>query len=130
VVSFITEVTQNDFLFGICITDTDLLGGMTDGVYFRKVDGSAALAAVTEKDSVETETTPVVTLVADTTYELEFYFDGVSVEFFVNGLSVAKHTTNIPNDELLTPSFQFLSGSAGAKALAIRDDVRFIQVGR
>ena len=47
----ISDATQSDLLVGLCITDTALLGGMTDGVYFRKVDGSTSLAAVTEKNS-------------------------------------------------------------------------------
>lgn len=123
------EATQSDFLVGLCITDTDLLGGMTDGVYFRKVDGSTSVAFVTEKDSTETEATGVLTFAADTFYLLEFYFDGSSVEAFVDGVRVAQHTTNIPDDELLTPSIHFLTGNAAVETMNI-DWVRAIQVGR
>lgn len=123
------EATQSDLLVGLCITDTDLLGGMTDGTYFRKVDGSTSLAAVTEKDSTETETTGVLTVAADTDYILEFFFDGTSVEFFVDGTSVAKHTTNIPDDEALTPSIHFLTGNAAAETCQV-DWIRAIQIGR
>lgn len=124
-----SEATQSDFLAGLCITDTDLLGGMTDGVYFRKVDGSTSVSVVTEKNSSETETTGVLTFAADTDYDLEFYFDGSSVEFFVNGVSVGRHTLTIPDDEPLTPSVHFLSGAAGAKTMQI-DWIRTIQIGR
>lgn len=125
----VSEATQSDLLVGLCITDTDLLGGMTDGAYFRKVDGSTSLAFATEKDSTETETTGVLTVAADTFYVLEFYFDGTTVEAFVDGVSVASHSTNLPDNELLTPSIHYLAGSAGAKTATV-DWVRAIQVGR
>jgi hypothetical protein len=124
-----SEATQSDFLVGLCITDTTLLGGMTDGVYFRKVDGSTSVAFVTEKDSTETETTGVLTFAVDTYYVLEFYFDGSSIEAFVDGVRVAQHTTNIPDDELVTPSVHFLTGAAAVETMQI-DWVRAIQIGR
>lgn len=123
------EATQSDFLVGLCITDTDLLGGMTDGVYFRKVDASTSVAAVTEKNSTETETTGVLTFAADTYYILEFYFDGTSVYFYVDGALVATHTANIVNDEAITPSVHFLTGNAAVETMTI-DWVRAIQIGR
>jgi hypothetical protein len=125
----ISDKTQSDFIVGLCITDTTLLGGMTDGVYFRKVDGSASVAAVTEKDSTETETAAVSTMVDDTYVTLEFYFDGTSIEFYVDGVYVAKHTANIPDDELVTPSMHFLTGEAAVKTMTV-DWIRVIQVGR
>jgi hypothetical protein len=125
----ISDAAQSDILAGLCITDTDLLGAMTDGVYFRKVDGSAALAAVTEKNSSETETAAVHTMVADTFVTLEFFFDGSSVAFFVDGVQVANHTLTIPDDELLTPSIHFLTGEAVAKTATV-DWVRVLQIGR
>lgn len=124
-----SEATQSDFCVGLCITDTDLLGGMTDGVYFEKVDGATGISFTTEKDSTETQTDNCATFAADTYVLLEFYYDGASVEAFIDGTSVASHTTNIPDDELLTPSIQFLAGSAGAKTLSV-DWIRAIQIGR
>lgn len=123
------EATQSDFLVGLCITDTDLLGGLSDGVYFRKVDGSTAVAAVTEKDSTETETASVATFAADTYVILEFYYVGGSVYFYVDGTLVATHTANIPDDELLTPSIHFLTGNAAIETMTV-DWVRAIQIGR
>lgn len=122
------EATQSDLLVGLCITDTALLGGMTDGVYFRKVDGSTSLAVVTEKDSTETETTGVLAVAAATDYFLEFFFDGSSVEFYVDGVPVARHDTNIPVEQL-TPSIEFLTGNALVETLQV-DFVRAIQIGR
>jgi hypothetical protein len=125
----VSDVTQSDFLVGLCITDTTLLAGLTDGVYFRKVDGSAAVEFVTEKDSSETATAAVLTAVADTYYTLEFYFDGTSIEAFVDGAKVAQHTLTIPDDELVTPSVHFLAGEAVAKTMTI-DWIKAIQIGR
>lgn len=124
-----SDATQSDFVIGLCITDTTLLGGMTDGVYFRKVDGSTAVEFVTEKDSSETATTAVHTFAADTYVIYEFYFDGTSIEAFVDGVRVAQHTANIPDDELLTPSVHFLTGEGVAKTMTL-DWVRAIQIGR
>lgn len=113
------EATQSDFLVGLTITTTDALGGVTDGIYFRKIDATAAVAAVTEKDSTETVTAGVHTFAANTTVSLEFYHSGASVAFYVNGAEVAVHTTNIPDDEPLSPVIQWLAGSAGAKRMKI-----------
>lgn len=125
----ISNATESDFIVGLCITDTDLLAGMTDGVYFRKVDGSTALACVTETGSAETETTGVHTMVAATNVNLEFYFDGTSTVFFVNGTAVATHTAGHPTTELVTPSVEFLTGSGNARTMQI-DWIRAFQVGR
>lgn len=122
----ISDATQSDFIAGLCITDTTLLGGMTDGVYFRKVDGSTTVSAVLEKDSTETTGT-AHTAVADTFVILEFWFDGTSVHFYVDGVEITLLAqTNLCDDEWLTPSIHFLSGSAGAKTMEV-DWVRCVQ---
>jgi hypothetical protein len=122
------EATQSDLFAGLAITDTDILGGVTDAIGFTKVDGSTSVKTTLQKDSTETLSASVLT--ADTSYHiLEFYFDGSKVEFFVDGVSVGvPAVTNLPNDEELRPSVHFLSGSAGAKTLDI-DWIRVVQVG-
>lgn len=124
-----SEATQSDILAGLCITDTTLLGGMTDGVYLEKLDGSTSISCVTEKDSTETQTDSAGTFAADTYTIWEFFFDGTSVYFFVDGTLAATHTANIPDDEALTPSVHFLAGATTAKTLTI-DWIRAIQIGR
>lgn len=124
----LSEATQSDFLVGVAITDTDALGGLTDGVYFRKVDGATAVTCVIEKDSTETASSTLLT--ADTSsHTLEFFFDGAgTVTPFVDGTaSTALSGSNLPDDEFLTPTIHFLSGSAGAKTMTI-DWVRCIQL--
>lgn len=126
----INDVDQTDILFGLCVTDTTLLGGVADGVYLESLDGAATVSGVTEKDSTETQTDSIGTLTDATFSTLEFYFDGTSVYFFVDGTqSSTIHTTNIPDDVVLRPSIHFLTGEAVANTCDIRW-MRFIQVGR
>lgn len=125
----IDEATQSDALIGLVIGgNTTLLGGMTDGIYFRTVDGSAALTFVTEKDSTETSTA-AATLSAATTYYLTFVCDGTStVHGYVNGTLVGSHTTNIPDDEALTVGIAYLNGAAqSSKGLEV-DYVKVIGI--
>lgn len=111
----ISEATQSDFLVGLCITDTDLLGAMTDGIYFRKIDGSTTMALVLEKDSTETSTSFGTAIAADTWYVLEFLWDGTAVNWWVDGVQqTAPAVTNLPNDEWLTPSVHVLAGTTSA----------------
>lgn len=117
----ISDATQSDILVGLCITDTDLLGGLTDGIYFRKADGSTTMSAVLEQDS--TETTGTALTVADATdMYLEIVCNGVTVDFYVDGTMLTQLAqTNVPDDELLTPSIHFLTGEAAAKTCLVKD---------
>lgn len=121
----ISSATQSDILFGLCITDTALLGGMTDGAYFRKVDGSTDLYFVIEKDSTETAT---VEATADTSYHIyEFYFDGTNCQPYIDGVAGTQVTTNLPDNEVLTPSIEFLTGTTAAITCTV-DWLRVIQI--
>jgi hypothetical protein len=113
------DATQTDFLVGLCITDTDLLGAMTDGVYFRKVDASTTCNFVLEKNSTETATA-AATIADDTFVTLEWYYDGTYVDFFVDGVAGTRPAvTNLVGDEELTPSIHFLTGEADTNILTI-----------
>lgn len=125
-----SDITESDTFIGLSITDTTILGGATDSIGFRNVDATADLTFVIEKDSTETITTGLATLVAATNVDLEFYFDGTNIEVFVNGVSVATPAvTNLPDNEGLTISWAFLNGAAGAETEQI-DRLTVIQVGR
>ena len=106
--------TQVDFLTGLCVTDTDLLGAMTEGAYFRKVDGSTNVEFVTELGSVESSN--IVDVYAAGTYvTYEFYFDGSDMYVYVDSvltLTISNSITLLPDTSLLTPSIHFLSGVA------------------
>lgn len=126
---YVDEAKQSDFLLGLCIGgNTTLLGGMTDGAYFRSVDGSAAMTFVTEKDSTETSTA-AATVVAATTYILQIVLDGTGTVYgYVNGTCVASHTTNLPDDEALTISLAYLNGAAQASKGLHVDYIRCIAI--
>ena len=115
----VEDADQTDFLFGLCITDTTLLGGMTDGIYVQSVDGSAAITLELEKDSTATSTA-IGTLTDDTFVIVEFVFDGTNVDCWVDGtLQTRPAVTNLPDDEELTPSLAMLTGEAVANTVTI-----------
>jgi len=118
----INDVTQSDLFVGLSITATDILGGVTDSIGFRKVDASAALSYMLEQDSTETTGTAIATMVADTDYYLEFVCNGVTVDFYVDGVLLTQLAqTNVPDDELLSPAIHFLTGEANAAACLIKE---------
>jgi len=124
----VSEATQSDFLLGLAITTTDALGGVTDGIYFRKVDGVTTCNFVLEKASTETETA-ALTVAAATDYVLEFYFDGTYADFWVNGVQGTRPAvTNLPDTEWLSPVMHFLSGAAGAGKNLEIDWIRVVQI--
>ena len=125
----INDVDQSDVFLGLAVTDTALLGGVTDGMYFRSVDGSAVLNFVMEKDSAES-TTAVATLADDTYITAEFLYSGSYVYVYIDGAlvaSIADTDTNFPNNELLRLSVEYLTGEATANTCYI-SDLRLIQI--
>ncbi len=125
-----SEATQNDILAGLCITDSTLLGGMSDGVYFEKLDGGTGTSFTVEKNATETQADALAVFAAATWTIWEFYWDGAILKAYINGVLVATPVlTNLPDDEFLTPSIQVLAGSAAINTLTI-DWIRAIQIGR
>jgi len=123
----VSSATQSDFLAGLCITDTTLTAGLTDGMYFRKPDASTTVSYVLEKNSTETTGT-AWTCVADTYVTAEILFDGTNVDFYVDGVLLTRLAqTNLPDDEYLTPSFEFLNGEAASCTITI-DWIRALQI--
>ena len=125
----INDVDQSDVFLGLAVTDTALLGGVTDGMYFRSVDGSAVLNFVLEKDSAET-TTAVATMTDATDIYAEFFYWGSNVYVYIDGVlvtTIADTDTNFPNNELLRLSFEFLTGEATANTCLVKE-MRIIQI--
>lgn len=123
----VNEILQCDFVLGLQITDTTPLA-VTDGVYFRKDDGDALLDAVVVKDSSASTLTGVKTLVADTYYQFQIYYDGGSyIQFRVDGEGVGKLAlTNMVDDEELAISFGIQQGEAtNAKIMSV-DYIRLV----
>lgn len=123
------DVDQSDYLLGVTITDTDPIGAVTDGIYFRSVDESAILNFVIEKDSVES-VTAAATLADATDIRVSFYFDGVNIIAAVNDVqmaSIARTDASFPNDELLRLTISLLTGEAVANSICIKS-LRLIQI--
>ena len=116
------DADQSDVLAGVAVTDTALLGAVTDGIYFRSVDASGNIMFVTEKDSVESST--VVGVMTDDAYmRCEFLVDEANVKAYVNGtlmVTTARTAATFPNDELMRLSLEFLTGEAVANVLTVR----------
>ena len=126
----INDVTQTDFFAGLAVTDTDILGGVTDRIGFESLDGSTDLKFMLEKDSTETLSSSIHTLVDATAIDLEFYWDGSGIEVFKNGASIlTPAVTNLPNDVGLRLTLQFLSGETANDTFQL-DRIRVIQIGR
>lgn len=125
----LSEHIQSDFLVGLAVTDTDVLGAVTDGLYFRSVDGSANVYFVAEKDSLETATA-VKAMNAATYTTFEIYYNGETCFHYVNRVftgSVHRDRPEFPNNELLRLTIEFLTGEGAAHTMSI-DWVRMIQI--
>lgn len=123
------DADQSDTFAGVAVTDTTLLGGVTDGMYFRSVDGAATVQFILEKDSTESSTS-VGTMSDDTDIVLEFFYWGSNVYVYVDGTlaaTIADSDTNFPNDELLRLSLEYLTGEAVANTAQVRW-MRLIQI--
>jgi hypothetical protein len=123
------DVDQSDYFFGVAVTDTALLGGVTDAIYFRSVDASAVLNFVIEKNSVES-TTAATTLTDATDVTASFYFDGENIIAAINDVqvvSIARTDASFPNDELMRLSVEVLTGEAVANTCTVKS-LRFIQI--
>lgn len=115
----VSEATQSDFYIGLAVTTTDALAGVTDGVAFRKADGSTDVYLVVEKNSSET-TAVVDTCAATTDVTLEFTWNGTYIDAYVDGvLQTRLAMTNLPNDEDLSPVIQFLTGADAAITMSV-----------
>jgi hypothetical protein len=125
----VSVAAANDVMIGLYITDTDPIGGVTDGVYFRSVDGSGAMSLVVEKNSTET-TTAAGTLANDTYVTVGFYYDGGStISVYWNDVRVGSSvTTNLPDDEELAVSFGIQNGEGAAGVLSL--DYLFVSKSR
>lgn len=128
----LNDATQTDYFVGLAITDTAILGGVTDRIGFEKLDGSTDVGFMVEKDSTETKSSAQGTAADDTFMVLEFYWAGAdsALYVFIDGTEVtAPATTNLPNDEALRLSLELLTGEAVANNMTVKW-LRVIQIGR
>jgi len=117
----INDATQSDILFGVAITDTTLLGGMTDGAYLECLDAATSVSAVAEKDSTESQDDSLGTLADDTVQYWELYWDGTTLYVYIDGSQVTTFVSgdNLPDNEGLRLSLAVLTGEAVAQTMNI-----------
>lgn len=117
----LVDADQQDVHVGFTIRDTDHAGGISDGIYFRIVDESAAISLVLEQDSTETATA-VGTAADATDVMLEMYYDGDYVYAYVDGVlaaSVAASNANFCNDEHLAVTIANQAGEGTANNMTL-----------
>ena len=114
-----SEANTSDLLFGVCVTDTTLIGGMTDGVYMESLAGGTGISVVTEKDSSETQTDSLGTM-STSAQVWEMFWDGTNISYYIDGVLVATVSSgNIADNEALRVSLAWLNGTAGVDTLDI-----------
>ena len=117
----VNDATQSDFAVGLVITDTTVIDGTTDGIFFRKADGATSVELVIEKDSTET-TVSCGDAADDTFMTLGFYYDPKIRKFSVYKDNVkvgSAVNTNAPDDEELAVTFAIQNGAAAAKIMTM-----------
>ena len=120
----VDEATQTDVLCGLASSDTTLIASAPNsGIYFMKDDGDANIDVVTRASGVETRTDSGIDLVSATSIRLDYHVVGVSrVDFYVNNVLVAQHTTNIPT-AIMRASQALLTGEAVAHLATFVSDL-------
>lgn len=119
----VSDATQSDLVIGLQVVDTTPLD-VTDGVYFLKADGSAALSVVCRKNATtgSTSAASIATIVADTFITVGFYYNGVDkVVYAIDGNVVGSldgSSAYLP-DTTCTISFAIQNGEAVAKTMTV-----------
>jgi len=119
----ISEATQSELWVGLGTADDDWNGGApNDYIAFTKADGSAICGFAVAKNGTAATVAGVHTFVDATDVTLEFYYDGSNVYAYVNGVlaaTVAVSNASFPNDEDLTPHFEFTTGAVAVETCQI-----------
>ena len=120
----INDVLASVFQAGLILTDTTPLDA-TDGIFFQKANGSAAVSATVAQAAAGANLTVnsgITTLVNDTYAVLAFHWNGKDeVAFYKNNVkisTIAVTSANIP-DALLRLSFGLQNGEAIAKNMTV-----------
>ncbi|MFA7347350.1 MAG: hypothetical protein WCZ86_06290 [Desulfurivibrionaceae bacterium] len=117
-----SDATECDLWLGWGVADTDAVGGITDFVGFRKVDGSTAVQAVLIRNGSDVVAATVYTLVAATPVALSIHVqvkeDGTGVtSWFVNGRCVKTYVSTIHplSEEFFAGLIQWQTGAGAAQ---------------
>ena len=125
----VSDADAVDLFVGMCITDTEMWGGISDGIYFLSADATAACTGICELNTAASTAVSYGTLGNGTYHTLEFYYDGVTtVRMYFDDVLIetVTATANIPIDEELTFALELLAGATAAATCTI-DWIRVIQ---
>lgn len=125
----ISDATQSDWVFGVAKTDTTMIAGVSDGVWFRKDDGDTNVDAVSAFNASSfpddyTQTNGIATM--DTSYHeyaIRVVTDATTlgtavITYFVDGTpKTSITTTTLCHDEELALTFGIQNGEAVAKTM-------------
>jgi len=92
-----------------------------DGLYFTKAAGSTSINLVKVISSTATTlVTGVATAVANTWFDLGYYYDGVALNVFVNDVQIARVDSSVAlTTALLTPVLTLTNSTAVARTLTV-----------
>ena len=120
--------TVGDFFFGLNVTDTTLIDGGQDGVWFQKDDGDANIDWGTDKDNTASGGDTGVDLSAGAWIRLGIKWDGAAtVSFWIDGEQVAASSANINDNELMRISFEIQNGTTDNPTLSV-DYIKAFQI--
>jgi hypothetical protein len=127
----VSDATQSDFLVGLAVLDSTLLGstdgdGFTDGIYFSKEDGDTNLDFACQKDTTTGQLRSTAIATVTTAYmSVGFEYDGLRyIKYFVNDVHIgtmdltSTQATYLP-DTPVTVSFAMQNGEAVAKTMHV-----------
>ena len=119
-------------VIGLAITDTTATAAVSDGIFWRKASGASTLEFVVEKDSTETASGTLATMVSGTFVTVAAYYNGKDeIECWVDGVKTATITTltNVPDDEELAITIASVNATTGA-ANVLSVDYLFVAIER
>lgn len=125
----VDEATQTDFVVGLVEKDPVTIDGSSHGIFFKTTDGGTYVKACVMKDGTTTKTLVATTgLTADTWYIDEFIaWSTGSVEYWHNGSTVGKYTSNVPTTDLAV-TIAFETGASNTSNDFFVDWIRAIQI--
>lgn len=111
------EIDEQEICAGLTInfaTNPEAMLAADDRIVFQVNDADPSIVCITELSGTPTTTDSGVDIVDSEDVTLSFKVEGVSrVKFYINRVLVATHTTNIVDDQLMTPALMQLSGDSG-----------------
>lgn len=118
-----TKTDQTDICVGFTqnfATNPENMLTASNRIVFQVDDGSATILCKTEASDTETSTSSGVSMVNDTYIVLSIAVENTGiVRFYINGQTVATHTTNIPTTELAVAAMSLSGDNLGTRVTTL-----------